>query len=263
MKRNQKQAPMLIEERRQHILSLIQRNGRVLVDELSQTLNLSKITIRKDLDYLEAKNLLLRTHGGALPTSAGAMTDPTLQEKTGLHHEEKVRIAVAAADMVVEDQCIVLDSGSTTLEIARVLTRFKRLTVITNSLNIASELSCTTAFEVILLGGFLRPNSLSLVGPITEDQLREFHADLLFLGVDGFDRQVGLTTPNVLESRVNRAMIKASDRVITVCDSTKFNRRSHSLIAEVRAVQHVITDADLPSEEADAIREMGIGLTLA
>jgi DeoR family transcriptional regulator of aga operon len=261
MKRNQKQAPMLIEERRQHILSLIEKEGRVLVDELSSSLKLSKITIRKDLDYLEAKDLLLRTHGGALPTTAGALADPTIQEKIELHHEEKVRIAEAAAAMVKEDQCIVLDSGSTTIEIARILSRFKRLTVITNALNIAMELS-NPAFEIILLGGFLRPKSLSLVGPQTEDQLREYHADLLFLGVDGFDREIGLTTPNVLESRVNRAMIKASDRVVAVCDSTKFNRRSHSLIADVGAVHHIITDNGLPAAEAEAIRELGIGVTL-
>lgn len=252
---------MLIEERRQHILALIQKQGRVLVDELSDSLQLSKITIRKDLDYLESKDLLLRTHGGALPASAGALADPTLQEKAVLHHEEKVRIAQEAVRMVVEGQCIVLDSGSTTIEIARALGQFKRLTIITNALNIASELT-SSPFEVILLGGFLRPNSLSLVGPITEDQLREYHADLLFLGVDGFDRQVGLTTPNVLESRVNRAMIRATDKVIAVCDSTKFNRRSHSLIAEVTAVHHVITDSGLGGSEIEAVRNLGIGVTV-
>lgn len=252
---------MLIEERRQHILSLIQRHGRVLVEELSDSLHLSRITIRKDLDYLEGKDLLLRTHGGALPVSAGALTDPTLQEKVTLQHDEKVRIALAAVEMVSEGQCLILDSGSTTIEIARALSRFKRLTIITNALNIATELT-GSSLDVILLGGFLRPNSLSLVGPITEDQLREFHADLLFLGVDGFDRQVGLTTPNVLESRVNRAMIKASDRTVAVCDYTKFNRRSHSLIADVSAVHHVLSDTGLAEQEAAAIREMGIEITL-
>jgi DeoR family transcriptional regulator, aga operon transcriptional repressor len=101
---------MLIEERRQHILSLIQKQGRVLVDELSSHLDLSKITIRKDLDYLESKKLLVRTHGGALPAQAGALSDPTIQEKEELHHEEKVRIAKSAAAMVSEGQCIILDS---------------------------------------------------------------------------------------------------------------------------------------------------------
>ena len=113
MKRTKSQSPMLIEERRQHILSLIQKHGRVLVDELSTDLALSKITIRKDLDYLQSKDLLVRTHGGALPAQAGALSDPTIQEKGELHHEEKVRIANAAAAMVSEGQCIILDSGTT------------------------------------------------------------------------------------------------------------------------------------------------------
>jgi len=261
MKAKQKQAPMLIEERRQHILSQIQKHGRVLVDELSSTLDLSKITIRKDLDYLKARQLLTRTHGGALAVGVGALSDPTLHEKEKLHHAEKVRIARAAAEMVSEDQCLILDSGSTTLEVARALTGFRRLTIITNALNIASELA-STDFEVVLLGGTLRRNSLSVVGPITEDMLREYHADILFLGVDGFDKRIGLTTPNILESRVNRAMIHAADKVIAVCDHTKFLRKSHSLIADPSAVQHVITDDQLPAEEASALRDLGIEVTL-
>jgi DeoR family transcriptional regulator, aga operon transcriptional repressor len=256
-----KQAPMLIAERRQHILGLIQKRGRVLVDELSEALDLSKITIRKDLDYLESHQLLMRTHGGALAKAPGALSDPAFHEKEKLHHDEKVRIANAAAAMVKEDQCVILDSGSTTTEIARLLTSFRRLTVITNAVNIATELMSSDV-EVVLLGGTLRRNSYSVVGPLTEEMLREFHADVLFLGVDGFDKKIGLTTPNILESRVNRAMIHAADKVVTVCDSTKFSRRSHSLIAEPSAVHHVITDTGLEKDTAAALREMGIELTL-
>ena len=255
------QAPMLIEERRQHILALIQKHGRVLVEELSGTLDLSKITIRKDLDYLESRQMLTRTHGGALAKGAGALADPAFHEKEKLHHDEKVRIAHAAANMVSEEQCLILDSGSTTIEVARALMSFRRLTIITNALNIASELAATD-FEIILLGGTLRRNSFSVVGPLTEEMLREFHADLLFLGVDGFDERIGLTTPNIFESRVNRAMIQSADKVVAVCDSTKFSRRSHSLIAEPRAVHAVITDSGLDPTKATAIRDLGIQLTL-
>jgi DeoR family transcriptional regulator of aga operon len=252
---------MLIEERRQHILSLIQKNGRVLVDELSNELGLSKITIRKDLDYLESKELLVRTHGGALPAQAGTLSDPTIQEKEELHHDEKVRIAKAAAAMVQEGQCIILDSGTTTTEIARALMSFRNLTVITNALNIAADLAYSN-FEVILVGGTLRRNSLSVVGPLAEDVLKEIHADIVFLGVDGFDTAIGLTTPNVLEARVNRAMVEAAERVIAVCDSSKFNRRSLSLIVGVSAIDHVITDDALSSDELKAIQDAGIGVTL-
>jgi DeoR family transcriptional regulator of aga operon len=261
MKNKRIQAPMLIEERRQHILSLIQKQGRVLVDELSDNLDLSKITIRKDLDYLESKELLIRTHGGALPVQAGALSDPTIQEKEELHHEEKVKIAKAAAAMVSEGQCIILDSGTTTTEIARSLSSLRHLTVITNALNIAVDLA-RSDFEIILIGGTLRRNSLSLVGPLAEDVLKEMHADIVFLGVDGFDTKVGLTTPNLLEARVNRAMVEAAEKVVAVCDSSKFNRKSLSLIVGASAIDHVITDSNLPPEEVKAIRDAGIEVTV-
>ena len=261
MKNKRIQAPMLIEERRQHILSLIQKQGRVLVDELSDNLDLSKITIRKDLDYLESKGLLIRTHGGALPVQAGALSDPTIQEKEELQHEEKVKIAKAAAAMVSEGQCIILDSGTTTTEIARSLSSLRHLTVITNALNIAVDLA-RSDFEIILIGGTLRRNSLSLVGPLAEDVLKEMHADIVFLGVDGFDTKVGLTTPNLLEARVNRAMVQAAEKVVAVCDSSKFNRKSLSLIVGASAIDHVITDSNLAPEEVKAIRDAGIEVTV-
>jgi DeoR family transcriptional regulator, aga operon transcriptional repressor len=254
-------APMLIEERRQHILSLIQKQGRVVVDELSSDLDLSKITIRKDLDYLESKELLVRTHGGALPAQAGALSDPTIQEKEEFYHEEKVKIAKAAAAMVSEGQCIILDSGTTTTEIARSLASFRHLTIITNALNIATDLA-RSDFEIIMIGGTLRKNSLSVVGPLAEDVLKEIHADIVFLGVDGFDIKIGLTTPNILEARVNRAMVAAAEKVITVCDSSKFNRRSLSLIVAASEIDHVITDNKLPDEEVKAIRDTGIEVTI-
>jgi DeoR family transcriptional regulator of aga operon len=252
---------MLIEERRQHILVLLQKNGRVLVDELSSSLGLSRITIRKDLDYLESKNLLQRTHGGALPVSQSALADPPVQEKKNLHHEEKIRIAKAAAGMVSEGQCIILDSGSTTTEIARALEGFGRLTIITNALNIAAELAQSNV-EVILVGGSVRKNSLSAVGPLAEDMLEQMHADIAFLGVDGFDLQSGLTTPNVLEARVNRAMIRSAQRVVAVYDSSKFNRRSLALIVPVNQIHAVITDDNLPQHGIDAMREAGIEVVL-
>ena len=259
--KNRATAPMLSEERRQHILTLIKKHGRVLVDELSSDLDLSRITIRKDLDYLESKDLLVRTHGGALPAQAGTLSDPTIQEKEELYHEEKVKIAKAAAAMVSDGQCIILDSGTTTTEIARALTSLRHLTVITNALNIAADLA-RGDFEIILIGGTLRKNSLSVVGPLAEDVLREMHADIVFLGVDGFDLKAGLTTPNILEARVNRAMIEAAEKVVAVCDSSKFNRRSLSLIVAASAINHVITDSKLPPEEVKAMRDAGIEVTV-
>ncbi len=252
---------LLIDERRQHILSLIQNHGRVLVGELSRSLGTSQITIRKDLEYLQSKGLLQRTHGGALRIQSSALFDPSLKEKQRQHSQEKQRIAAAAAKMVEEGQCVMLDSGTTTSAIAHELRRFSQLTIITNAVNIATELASTN-LEVILVGGSLRKNSFSLVGPLAEDVLQEMHSDILFLGVDGFDLEVGLTTPNFLESRVNRAMVKAARRVVAVCDSTKFKRRSLSRIVPTSAVHCVITDRDLAVETADALRAQNIEVVL-
>jgi DeoR family transcriptional regulator, aga operon transcriptional repressor len=252
---------MLIEERRLHILALAQQHGRVIVDDLSQALGISRITIRKDLDSLQERGALQRTHGGALVPQPGTLFDPSLKEKERRHSQEKQRISAAAVKLVQEGQCVLLDSGTTTMAIACALKAFKRLTIITNAVNIAAELSGTD-FEVILTGGSLRKNSSSLVGPLAEEMLHEMHADILFLGVDGFDLEVGLTTPNVMESRVNRAMVKASANVVAVCDSTKFNRRSLSKIVDATSVHHVITDSNLPKATAEALRNLNIKLTL-
>src|ERR1700729_4352264 len=252
---------LLSEERRQHILSLIQSEGRALVGELSRTLGISQITIRKDLEYLQSRGLVQRTHGGALRVQSSALFDPSLQEKQKQHAQEKQRIAAAAVTMVEEGQCVMLDSGTTTSAIAHELRKFSQLTVITNAVNIAAELASTN-LEVILVGGMLRKNSFSLVGPLAEDVLEEMHADILFLGVDGFDVEQGVTTPNVLESRVNRAMVKAARRVVAVCDSTKFNRRTLSRIVPPSAVHCVITDRNLPNETAEALRAQNIEVVL-
>ncbi len=248
---------MLIDERRQHLLAKIQAEGRVLVSELSEALGISRITIRKDLDYLESKGLVQRTHGGALPPQSGALFDPSLKEKEQKQLKEKQRIGQAAATLVQEGMCVLLDSGTTTTVIARELRRFSRLTVITNAVNIAAELT-STDFEVILTGGTLRNNSFSLVGPVAEDVLSEMHADILFLGVDGFDIKLGLMTPNLMEARVNRAMVNAATRVVVVCDSTKFGRRSLALIVPPKAVHTVITDDQLSDADAEKLTGMGI-----
>lgn len=252
---------MLIDERRQHILSIVRQEGRVLVGEISDALAISRITIRKDLDHLESRGLVQRTHGGALAPHKGALLDPSLAEKQHQQFKEKQRIAEAAITLVKEGQCVLLDSGTTTTAIALALRRFSRVTVVTNAVNIAAALA-DTDFEVILTGGSLRRNSFSLVGPLAEDLLHEIHADLLFLGVDGFDAKIGLTTPNFLESRVNRAMIKAARKVVAVCDSTKFSRHSLAIIAPPSAVHMVITDSQLPKEDEEALRSAGIEIML-
>ncbi len=252
---------MLNEERRRAILEILQRDGRVLVMDLAREFKTSQVTIRKDLESLHAHGLIHRTHGGALPAREGALEDPTLREKEKLHHKEKLRIAATAAAMVQEGQVVILDSGTTTTEIARALRKFRSLTIVTNAVNIAAELS-GTAVEVILTGGTLRKNSFSLVGPIAEETLHRLNADLLFLGVDGFDVHYGLSTPNLLEAKVNRVMVEIAKRKVAVCDASKFGRRSLSLIAPTSALDEVITDRGTPKADVRSLKKAGIAVTL-
>ena len=156
---------------------------------------------------------------------------------------------------------MILDSGTTTSAIARALRNFQNLTIVTNSVNIAAELA-GTALEVILTGGTLRKNSFSLVGPIAEETLRRLSADVLFLGVDGFDVHFGLSTPNLLEAKVNRVMVEVAKRTVAVCDSSKFGRRSLSLIAPTASLQEVITDRGAPKSDLRVLKQAGIEVTL-
>ena len=252
---------MLNEERRRAILDLLNHEGRVLVIELARQFETSQVTIRKDLEILHARGLVHRTHGGALPAGEGALADPTLREKEKLHRREKLRIAAAAAAIVQEGQVVILDSGTTTTAIARALRTFHNLTIVTNALNIATELTGADV-EVILTGGTLRKNSFSLVGPIAEDTLRRLNADILFLGVDGFDVHYGLSTPNLLEAKVNRVMVEIAKKVVAVCDASKFGRRSLSLIVAPTGLQQVITDHGVPKSDLKALKKAGIEVTL-
>lgn len=252
---------MLSEERRREILEILRTDGRVLVRDLAKRFRTSLITVRKDLESLHHQGQLERTHGGALPVRTGALQDQTIQEKERQHRQQKVRIAAAAVRMIRPGQVIILDSGTTTTAIARGCRHVRGLTVITNGTNIAAELADSPA-DVILTGGSLRRNSFSLVGPLAEDSLSKLSADILFLAVDGFDVTYGLTTPNQLEARVNRAMSAAAKRTVVVNDSSKFGRRSLSLIMPISAVHEAITDRGISKSDLNALRESDIDVTV-
>lgn len=252
---------MLSEERRREILEMLQSEGRVLVGALASRFRTSQITIRKDLEFLQHEGQLERTHGGALPVKTGALRDRSIQEKEQMHRREKLRIAEAAVHMIRQGQVIILDSGTTTTAIARSVRNIKNLTVITNATNIAAELA-DSSVEVILTGGVLRKNSFSLVGPLAEESLKKLSADLLFLAVDGFDVRYGLTTPNVLEARVNRVMAESARRVVVVCDSSKFGQRSLALIMPTGSVHETITDRRIPKKDLKVLREANVEVKL-
>ncbi len=252
---------MLSEERQRAILEIVNREGRVLVVDLGRRFRTSQVTIRKDLETLHARGLVYRTHGGALTARGNVLEDPTLLDKEKLHREEKTAIAAEAAKMVVEGQVVILDSGTTTTAVARALRNFQNLTVITNAVNIAVELSGSNV-EVILTGGNVRKSSFSQVGPLAEETLRKLSADIFFLGVDGFDVDFGLTTPNLLEARVNRAMMDVARRTVAVCDASKFGKRSLSLLCPTTALHQVITDRGISKSDLNALKKAGVEVTV-
>jgi len=249
-------------ERRARILEQVDTAGQVEVQNLSGIFGVSEVTIRNDLAHLEQKNLLLRTRGGAIKQRRVGF-DFALAEKQKQHLAEKQRIGRTAVDLIKEYDTIILDSGSTTMEIAKNLARLNHVTVITDALNIASILAEYKNVKVIIPGGSLRENSYSLVGSLAEQNFRNYYCDKLFLGVDGFDSRYGISTPNVEEAQLNRVMVEISREIFVVTDSSKFSRRSFAFITPVSEIDAVITDKGIPQEEHNILKNMGVKVIIA
>jgi len=254
---------LLVEERRRLIVELVEQQGRATVEELATRFGTSTVTIRADLDALARSSAIARSHGGALPV-VPATNDTPLNIKETRWHAQKLRIGQAAAKMIQDGETIILDSGSTTVEIARQIRqmKFESLTVITNALNIAMELTGMPQIRVMMLGGLLRQTSYSLVGPDAEQALAKLSADRLFLGVDGLDPEVGVTTPDPLEAALNALMIRVSRQTVAVLDASKMGQRSLSVITPVQNLHMVISDSSAPAETIEALRAAGVQVVL-
>ena len=250
---------MLAEERRQRIQEIIDQSGRITIDDIVTKFRVSAVTARADLDLLGERGRALRSHGGAV-RQLNPVVDYPLRFKETIHHAEKVRIAHAAAQMLKPHQTAILDSGTTTAQVARQIKalRIHPLTVITNGLNIAYELAETEGVALIMLGGLLRRASSSFVGPQAERMLQELQADHLFLAVDGLHPDVGFSTPDVLEAQLNTVMIRVSNEVTVVTDASKFGRRSLSVIGKIECAHRVITDTRVDMEMVAALRAKGL-----
>ena len=259
-----KQPRLLVEERRRRIMELMESQERVTVEELVARFGVSAVTIRGDLDALAGSGSLIRSHGGALKRTE-AVEDVPIAVKETLHHAEKVRIGQVAARMIRDGETILLDSGTSTAEIARQIRTLKLqgLNVITNALNIAMEVATIPFVRLIMIGGILRQMSYSLCGPPAEQTLRHVHADRLFLGVDGLDPDIGYMTPDVLEAQLNAIMIQVSREVVVVADSSKFQRRSLSVIGPIDAAHKIITDGGVSPEMVAAMRARNVEVIIA
>nr|WP_314539312.1 DeoR/GlpR family DNA-binding transcription regulator [uncultured Massilia sp.] len=255
-------ADLLVEERRRHIRELVGERGRITVAELAAMFDISQVTARNDLNALAEIGAVVRTRGGALAQRADE--DLPIGVKQSLRRAEKMRIAEAAVQLIGEGQTIVLDSGTTTAEIAKQIRGLKlqSVNVITNALNIAVLLAGAPHVTLIMLGGVLRPSSYSLGGPQAEAALQGLHADILFLGFDGLDPEIGVMTPHLLEARLNTRMLEIARSVVAVGDSSKLGRRSLSVIAKIEQIDRIITDAGAAPETVEALRARGAQVEL-
>jgi DeoR family transcriptional regulator of aga operon len=245
-------------ERLSAILAELSEDGGVEVATLSSRFHVSSATIRRDLELLENQRLLARTHGGAVPL--GVVYELPLRYKGARHHDEKRRIAEAAAALVTDGMSIGLTGGTTCTEVAREIVDRERLTVVTNALNIASELAVRPNLKLVVTGGTARPESYELVGPLAEQSLAGLHLDLVVIGVDGIDAVGGCTTHHEVEAHTNLALIERADRVVVVADSSKIGRAAFARICDIRLVHELITDRGADKGSLRALREAGVAV---
>lgn len=250
-------------ERRSYTLDQLDEKGHVSVQDLSKELDVSDVTIRKDLQFLEDQNLVIRTHGGAISADRFAYDVP-FEKKAKRQKEEKRRIGRKAAQMVTDQDTVILDSGTTTLQVLRCLKdrEVGDLTISTNSVHIALETAGISAIKVLLLGGSVRSKSASVVGPYAEQMLRDHAFSKLFLAGDGLDFGHGLTTTDDQEAYLNRLMIESAAQTVVVADSSKFGRRGLSRICKLDAIDVLITDS-APDDIGQKLAESNVRVVIA
>nr|WP_179419647.1 DeoR/GlpR family DNA-binding transcription regulator [Streptomyces sp. TLI_235] len=251
-------AQLLAEQRRALILDEVRRRGGVRVNELTRQLNVSDMTIRRDLDALARAGAVEKVHGGAVPAGSARTHEPGFEAKSALELSAKEQIARAAARLVAPGAAIALSGGTTTFALARELTGIERLTVVTNSVRVSDVFEQAhraggPAATVVLTGGVRTPSD-ALVGPVADRAIRSLRYDLLFLGTHGVSPEAGLSTPNLAEAETNRALVASARRTVLVADHTKWGTVGLSTFAELGDVDTWVTDAGLPAEAVEAAR---------
>ena len=251
-------------ERLGAILELLNRDGTLDVDDAAAELRVSAATIRRDLDILAQQQLLTRTHGGAV--SNNAAFDLPLRYKSARYASEKQRIGRAAADMIEPGAIVGLNGGTTTTEVARALALRGDLqgaynpaiTVVTNSLNIATELAVRAHLKIVVTGGVARPQSYELIGPLATGILEQLSLDLVVLGVDAIDVEGGAMAHQESEASINRLMAERARKVVVVADSSKIGHRAFARLCPLESVNVLVTDTDASPELTRGFVDAGI-----
>ena len=248
-------------KRHQDILERLQEEKYVEVSDLCKSLNVSAVTIRKDLKILEEKGLLFRTHGGASLDNP-YINDRPVNEKEKISVSEKNEIAEAAAQLILENDSIMIASGTTVQALARCIKPKGKLTVITSSLNVTLELIKFKEVEVLQLGGYVRHSSSSVVGNYAAYILDNISCSKLFLSVDGIDLEYGLSTTHLEEAQLNKRMLSAAQKIILLVDSSKFGKKSFAKICDLEQIDEIITDKGISLSLIEKLEEKGITVTV-
>ncbi len=247
----------LKEERIRITLETLRERGKVTVPELSSLFGVSEITIRRDLNELAGRGLVRRAHGGAV-YRVESPPEPSVIQRMQENRPYKQRIAHAAARLINNDETIFLGSGSTTMYIAQRLVDRKGLTVVTNSIPVASEIATTDDITVIVLGGLLRPSEMSMIGHITEVSLREVRLDKVIIGMRAISIKDGLTNDYLPEVMMDRAILHMASEVILVADCTKLGKTASAFVAPIDRITHLITNQEADPEILASIRALGV-----
>lgn len=253
---------VLTQQRHEQILHHLNQNGQILVDNLAVLLDVSPSTIRRDLTEMESSGLLRRFHGGA------ELIQPLLYEpfrhsinfsnQEMVNTDEKRRIAKAAAMMIQSGETIAFSAGTTTTQITRYLAHVKKVTLVTNTVNVAMELSQRQDITVFVTGGYLSMGWFSLVGDTAVQAIKSLYFDKVFIGVNGIDVSSGLTSHYVDEATIVRAMIQQAKQKIVVADHTKIGATTRAVICEANKVDTLITDQQVPDKQVQAFEQLGL-----
>jgi DeoR family fructose operon transcriptional repressor len=243
-------------ERQQEILAWARRDGRAEVKDLADALDVTPETVRRDLTALERRGLLRRVHGGAIPVERLGI-EPAVADRESRMASQKERIAKAALDELPDGGSIILDAGTTTIRLAEMLPTERELTVVTHSLPVAMLLASRANITLHLLGGTVRGRTLAAVGPWAESAMADVYADVAFLGTNGLTTERGLTTPDLVEARVKRALVAAARRTVVLTDHTKFGRVDFAQVVPLSDVDTLITDSELEPDLAEEIEAAG------
>lgn len=249
-------------KRHELILQKLTEEKHLEVLDLCKLLDVSAVTIRKDLNLLEEKGLLFRTHGGASLENP-YINEKAVFEKEKISVEEKNGIAQAAAHLLDENDSIMIASGTTVQALAKFIKSKNKLTVITSSLYVVLHLINDKNINILQLGGYVRHSSASVIGAYTAHILENISCSKLFLGVDGIDLDYGLSTTNLEEAQLNQKMIASAQKIIVLADSSKFGKKGFARICDLEKIHEIITDKGISSETKLRLEEKGIKVTIA